>query len=314
MPRRQWTGWARLAASVAIFALLLRKAHLGRILSDAARSSTLGYLLVGIATAFVGFVLSAYRWQRVLDALEVPVQLGRLLAHYLAGQFVGNFLPSTIGGDVLRVTRLSGDTGSSTASFASVVLERLSGWLVLPVLALTGLVLSPAMRSLGTATHFAFVVVAGTLAMLVIVIVLAGDARLAGRFVTRDSWTRFIGAVHLGVDRLRRHPSSALGVLAASFAYQITTVLTFALAIRVVGLHVPIIAVLAFAPIVAIVQVISPLLGGLGVREGALYLFLHPLVGASTAQASAVGLLFFGMIVTVSLLGAPAFARVPARS
>ena len=36
---------------------------------------------------------------------DVHVPLRTLLAHYLAGQFVGNVLPSTIGGDVLRVSR-----------------------------------------------------------------------------------------------------------------------------------------------------------------------------------------------------------------
>ncbi len=58
--------------------------------------------------------------------------LGHLLNYYLAGQFVSNVLPTTIGGDVLRVSRLSRENGEPPASFASVVLERLTGWLVLP--------------------------------------------------------------------------------------------------------------------------------------------------------------------------------------
>ena len=52
-------------------------------------------------------MLSAWRWQRVLAVFDAHTRLPNLVSHYLAGQFVGNFLPSTIGGDVLRVSRLT---------------------------------------------------------------------------------------------------------------------------------------------------------------------------------------------------------------
>jgi hypothetical protein len=47
--------------------------------------------------------------------------------------------------------------------------------------------------------------------------------------------------------------------------------------------------------------------GGLGLREGALVLLLHPL-GVTTAKATALGLLLYAINLVVSLLGAPSFA------
>ena len=79
-----------------------------------------------------GLVLSAVRWQRVLEVLGLHAGLRRLVNLCLAGHFVSNVLPTTIGGDVLRVARLSRETGETPKTFASVVLERLTGWLVLP--------------------------------------------------------------------------------------------------------------------------------------------------------------------------------------
>jgi uncharacterized membrane protein YbhN (UPF0104 family) len=64
---------------------------------------------------------------------------------------------------------------------------------------------------------------------------------------------------------------------------------------------------LAFFPAVAIVQVLPFTVGGLGVREGALALFLAPL-GVPASQAIALGLLVYLMHLLASLLGAPAFA------
>jgi hypothetical protein len=55
------------------------------------------------------------------------------------------------------------------------------------------------------------------------------------------------------------------------------------------------------------VQVLPITVGGLGVREGAFVLFLHPM-GVSTNQAIALGVLVYAVNLTVSLLGAPAFA------
>ncbi len=97
----------------------------------------------------------ALRWQKVLDALDIHAGLRHLLSHYLAGQFVSNVLPTTIGGDVLRVTRLSRETGESPNSFASVVLERLTGWLVLPIISVAGFLREPRPAHLGTATRVA---------------------------------------------------------------------------------------------------------------------------------------------------------------
>ena len=54
-------------------------------------------------------------------------------------------------------------------------------------------------------------------------------------------------------------------------------------------------------------QVLPISLSGLGIREGLLVLLLHPL-DVPTGKAIAVGLLWYGMTLVVSLLGAPAFA------
>ena len=67
-------------------------------------------------------------------ARRSATRLRRLMSHYLAGQFVSNVLPTTIGGDVLRVSAACRvRPASRPATFASVVLERLTGWLVLPL-------------------------------------------------------------------------------------------------------------------------------------------------------------------------------------
>ena len=301
-----WRLALRSTVSVVLLAFLIQRVHLSSLLPTWGVSTGL-WLGGALLLTLVGIVLSTIRWRQVLEALGLHAKVRTLFSHYLAGLFVGNFLPSTIGGDVLRVSRLAADNGDRPDTFASVVLERLTGWLILPVLTLVALAVNPGLRELGAASAVAVTISVATLLLLVVTLVVAASPRLGGRLAGTAGWQRFGGAVHLGLDRLRHHPGAAVSVLAAGFAYQLVVVLTGLLAARALGLDVSLTAALAFMPAVAIAQVLPISLGGLGVREGAFVLFLGPL-GVAAAQAVALGLLVYGLNLVVSLLGAPAFA------
>jgi uncharacterized membrane protein YbhN (UPF0104 family) len=267
------------------------------------------WLAFAAGLTLLAVVLSALRWQKVLDAMGLHAGLRRLLSHYLAGQFVSNVLPSTIGGDGLRVIRLSKETGESPSTFASVVLERMTGWLVLPIITFAGFIANPPLRHLGTATRVALGLAFATLVALVVVLFAAAHERLGGRFVAREGWQRFAGAIHLGLTRLRRRPGDAVQLLLVGFVYQLVLVLAAVAAAQSLGIGkaAGLTALLAFFPAVAIAQVLPIGISGLGVREGAFVLFLHPL-GVATEEAIALGLLLYLLNLGVSLLGAPAFA------
>jgi uncharacterized membrane protein YbhN (UPF0104 family) len=303
-----WVKWARLAVTAVLVAILITKFDASELVpSDRSLPGTLAFLVAGIALMAVSFLLASWRWQRVLAVFGMPVPLRTLFKHYLAGQFVGNALPSTVGGDVLRVSRLTRDTGSREIAFGSVVIERLTGFFALPVLTFLGFLIRPDLLEKGR-SWIAVAIAVGALLILGIILLVAGSPRLAGRFKENENWTRYIGIVHVGVDRLRRDPRDAWAALGAALAYQMSVVAAVYCAVHTIGLDkLPNAAVLAFVPAVAMVQVLPiSIFGGLGVREATLALLLHPL-GVPTAQAIAVGLLWYAMTLIVSLAAAPAF-------
>jgi uncharacterized membrane protein YbhN (UPF0104 family) len=297
-----------------MLAFLVHQIHF-RSLFPVWHASIVAWLVGALAFSVLGIVLSAVRWQRVLVAMDLPARMGMLLNTYLASQFVSNFLPSTIGGDALRVSRLSATNGETPGTFASVVLDRMSGWLILPMLCLAGLAINPGLIHLGRASRVALLISLVTLATLAAVLAVAASPRLGGRLAGHASWLRFVGAVHLGLDRLRHRPKAAAAVIAAGVFYQLAMVGAALLASRALDLDIGPTAMLAFVPAVAIVQVLPLTIGGLGVREGAFVLFLQPL-GVGHSKAIALGLLVYAMHLVASLLGAPAFAmgNRPART
>ena len=296
----------RIVVSAALLAFLVSKIDLDSAIPRERHLSTLVWLAAAFGMATLGLVLSAWRWQRVIDAFGVHIPLRTLSTHYFAGQFVGNVLPSTIGGDVLRVSRSAKNIGSTETAFAAVALERLTGFLALPVLCAIGFFIEPSL--LESAHAWVALLVSGiALAALGAILFLAGHPKAAGRFRDRENWMRFLGAVHLGIDALRRDRRQIAGVLGTAFIYQISVIATVGFLNLALGTGVSFGALVAFIPVVAMGQVVPISLSGLGIREGMLVLLLHPL-GISRGHAIGLGLAWYATMLLVSLLGAPPFA------
>jgi uncharacterized membrane protein YbhN (UPF0104 family) len=297
----------RTGASIVMLGVLVSRVNLSSITPDW-DSTTLLWLLAALAVTAVGVVIATIRWQAVLTGLDVHERLPTLLHHALAGMFVGNFRPSTVGGDVLRVRRLAAHDNDTATAFASVVLDRLSGMLVLPLITLGALASNSGLRELGGASILAAALSITTLLFLGFLLVTVSHPEVGRRLTGTSRWREFASAVHLGADRLRRHPPAIAGLVLTAFAYQLAVVFAALLAARALHIHeVGLTAALAFVPAVAIAQSIPISIGGFGLREGAFVLFLDPL-GVSTGHAVALGLFVYALTLIVSLAGAPSFA------
>jgi uncharacterized membrane protein YbhN (UPF0104 family) len=237
-----------------------------------------------------------------------------MLSMTWAGQFVSNVLPTAFGGDVVRIARSSTDLDGVGTAFASITLERLTGWLVLPIISLIGLMLHPSLLSAGTPAAVAMAINVGTLVALTGILLAAGH-RSVGRVATANSgtnevpsgWRGLLDGVHRGVLAARAHPARSATVLAAGLAFQLVLCAAVLAEAHIVGIEglTPWV-VLALFPPVAIAQNLPVGLGGLGVREGAFVVLLGA-VGTPSGQAIALGLVHYLATVAVSALGAPAF-------
>jgi uncharacterized membrane protein YbhN (UPF0104 family) len=263
------------------------------------------WLVIAFGCMVGSLVLASFRWQQVCRALDLSISTVRLFWHTIAGQFLSNFVPTTVGGDVLRVSRLGKETGDRPTSFTTVILERLSGWMVLPASIFVGLASDPALRAMGAATRGAMVAAIVTLVALMLIIIAAGNdltGRLLERYEGPLAWLR---AVHEGLDVLRARPRQIIRILATGAAYQGMLIIAFWAAAQSIGIEgFGVRAAAAFVPAVLIVQVLPLGIGGLGVREGALVLFLGSL-DVPDEQAVALGLTIYALTILMSLLGLP---------
>ena len=91
----------KLVISLALLALILSRVgwrETVRTLSGA----HLPYLLAALAVHLVSIVGRALRWRLLVDALGMRFSLSRLTELYFVGAFFSTFLPTEVGGDVVR--------------------------------------------------------------------------------------------------------------------------------------------------------------------------------------------------------------------
>jgi hypothetical protein len=264
-------------------------------------------LLVGALVLYSGMLaVSTWRWRLLLTAQGHAAPLGTLSASYLVATFFNNFLPSNIGGDVIRVRDSSRYTGSTTAALAIVAIDRILGFGALYALAVAAFVAGgPAVRHLAGA-RVVLVGLGAVFAALAYVFFRPGTARrlVAITGLGRLPWAlkRFEtvqGAVHVYRARL----AAVWGAFAASVALQAMVVWYYYAVARALRIELPLAACFLMVPLCSLLQAVPVSFNGWGVRESVFILYFHQ-VGLSRDSALAFSIVGAGLTVLLSLSGA----------
>jgi uncharacterized protein (TIRG00374 family) len=291
--------------SVALLALLFSRVDRAQM-AAALRGASLPLLLSCLPLYAVGQTLSTWRWQILLRAEGIRVPLRRLLALYLEGMFFSLCLPTAVGGDVVRGYRIWHLTRAGEGAVASILVERVTGFVAMIGIAAVATAAAFASGTLRDPLIGLFV--AAVMAALTAAIVLIGSPwtlglaeRLAGRRAgggTFQAVRRFCEAV----QRYRGHRAAVGAALGISLAFQ--TLLVLLVFLVAVALHLPVTfgQFLIFIPILNVLAMLPISLGGLGVREGGAVILLGK-VGVDPAAALTLSLLWFAIVAVASLPG-----------
>ena len=124
----------KLVVSTVLLVILFRRADVATM---AARFRQMDPAWTIAALGVYGLMLavSAWRWRLLLRLQTIDVSLGTLTKSFLVATFFNNFLPSNIGGDVVRVADTAPFAGSKTLATTVVLIDRVIGLIALLVLA-----------------------------------------------------------------------------------------------------------------------------------------------------------------------------------
>ena len=266
-------------------------------------------LLLGCGALYVlGYIISIVRWQCLLRAEGIHLDLWRLGLVYFEGAFFNLFLPTVIGGDIVRGYLIYKMTSGHDASIASILVDRLAGFAALMLIAVTALTLAyGTLNDPQVALAILTVVACFTGVMLV----------LLNRWLTTRvsavlsviGLARFQTKLHGLVDalqRYRRHRRALAQAFLLSALLQALIIVTYYFI--GVGLHlgVPLLYFFLFVPLITALSMLPVSVAGLGVREGGVIYFFGK-VGVDAATALGMSLVWFSLTLLVSSLGGLAF-------
>src|SRR6476646_8607219 len=127
----------KLSVSIVLLAILFGRIDVAQ-LWQTARLASVAWLLVALAIYAVNVLASTWRWKQLLDAQHVQLRRRTLLGSFVVASFFNNFLPSNIGGDVIRIGDTARAAGSKTLATTIVLADRLLGLMALVLVAAVG--------------------------------------------------------------------------------------------------------------------------------------------------------------------------------
>jgi len=315
--RRTLTLLLKIVVSTGLLYLLLGRTDLSRLWGYVGNAAP-AWLAVALLLYLVMILLSVWRWRILLDAQHIDVAAGRLLNSYLVATFFNNFLPSNIGGDVIRIRDTATQAGSKTLATTVVLMDRGLGLLGLLTIAAAGS--SIASRTGGRPPVLAsllwFALAAGIAASAAAVLLPGGVARLLSplRLIHQEWVGERIGRLTGALTKFRNAPGALVACLLGAVAVQGVLVAFYAAIVHSMSIPVSAWHLAVVVPISFVVQMAPVSLNGFGVRE-ATFTFYFSRIGLPIESALVVSFMGAGLVILFSVTGAVAYLlRGPGRA
>ena len=289
----------RFLVSVSILTVILRSIDMRQAWQVGVRARP-EWLLLALLMQFGSTAVSAYRWQLIMRNLGFGQTFSFYWNSYFKGMFFNQGLPTSIGGDAVRVLDVARRGFRKRDVLVGVAIDRITGLGALLLLTLVAHLVNPGLLPEQVYRPILWLLAAGLLGFLS----LAFLGRLA--WIGGHPW---LAVVKTMSDRLLQAVSlRRLLLLASSLLVPLLAMLAFFAAGWALGLRYDLVTYFAIVPPALVLTVIPISIAGWGVREGAL-VGLFSLIGADKTVVLMMSLVYGILLILVSLPGLAVFLR-----
>jgi glycosyltransferase 2 family protein len=252
--------------------------------------------------AIIGYlaahVIGATKYRLVLNMGGAQMSARNAARCYFAGLFGSLFLPSLIGGDILRIAMALRVGKSKAAVLMGSVVDRISDFTALVLLVIVGAMLVPG--GLDAKNRRIFIFAIALVALAGVVALAMASLFPVGRL--QFKWRRKLAQMREAGQEILRQPRTMLKALSMSVVVQLAFILLNVVLAVACGLRLPY-RVWVFAwPLAKLSAAVPITQAGIGVREVALAGLLRPF-GAPVALSVATGLAWDVVVVGGAIAG-----------
>lgn len=296
---------ARVAVSVGALLFVLSRVDLA-VMGAAMRGLSPLWAALTILAVLASIVVSTWKWSILLNVRGYSLPFLRLFRHYMVGLFFNNFLPTSVGGDVVRAIETGQDIDDMPEGAASVLAERLIAAVALGTTAAVGLLFAPASMQATVAVAIVLIVSIGLVALF-----LAPSrtskmmaSAMGGRFSSAANW---VSSAVTALRKTLRSGRAVFSVFLLSILFQILVATVNYAIFQALDHPVGIGSCIVYTSIISAVTMVPISISGHGVREAG-YAYFFGLAGVPAGVAVAASLLFFVVVALTTLPGGLLFA------
>jgi uncharacterized protein (TIRG00374 family) len=297
--RAPWATMLKFGLTAALLTLLFWRLDLRSLLS-AVRHLSFGNWLLNLLLFFCGNIVAAGKWKLLLP--EQP--LTALLKLNFVGQYYALLLPGQVAGEAVKSYRLGKGKQNAEQIAASVIIDRLTGFLGLLLVGIFGAALSttPARQKI----LIALLLAAGMLLALLFSFHLPWWTRILAAMRGRGPRVRRIsGQIHRLLVAWKVYAQSKslmLGSVLFGALFQLVAVWINSRIGRELGLEIAISDWCWVFGLVSITTALPFTIAGLGLREGS-FIGTLALLGIAWEKAMAVSFAVFSLLVAGAIIG-----------
>ena len=293
----------KLVVTFLLFGWVLSQVDLNS-LQDIVKDTNIGYLGLAILSHAAAFILLSVRWWYLYKIQDRKFRYRQTIDSYYLGLFCNNFLPTGMGGDVVRILRLHRAGFDSHLLVSSTVLDRIMGLVTIVAMGSMAFLFIP---ELNLSENMIAAIITLTLAIPLSVSFLFSDysakllALISRRFEHNHIW-HYLVKVLTSFHEYRSKRPQLFAAFLLSFFAQYLIILSYIFIGSSLNIELSVLLYFSIVPIVFLATSIPLSVGGLGIRESVLvYLLTH--FGADTQSAIALSLVYFSIIVFLTLPG-----------
>jgi glycosyltransferase 2 family protein len=289
----------RLAITITILTVIMRSTDISQAFQILKHSQP-SLLILAVFFQFSSTAVSAYRWQIIMQNLGFGQSFSFYWQSYFKGMFFNQGLPTSIGGDAVRVLDVASHGFRKRDALYGVMVDRAVGLGALMLLSLLAYLLKPQLLPIQIYRPM----------LMIILIGLTGFLSLL--FIGKMQWLRpFPKLIFIKIIAERLYKiffTKRLVLIVLSLLIPLLALLGFFVTGWALGLRYNLMIYFAIVPVAIILTIIPASIAGWGVREGAL-VGLFSLIGANKVAVLTMSLLYGITLIVVSLPGLITFLK-----
>jgi uncharacterized protein (TIRG00374 family) len=296
---------SRIVVSFFLIAVLLYfiRDELHQILATLKNTSILLYSLCFFLNLIATLIVS-YRLREILQVMGIHFSFWNCAVLNFIGLFFNNFLPTSAGGDLLKIYYASQGSGRKVESITGVLADRFFGLFAIVLLASVALLLEKNIKNSGLLTALTW----GSLGLFIILAFLTINKNcffrikgiFGGLFKGESRMKSFFEVISRTLEGVRKAKIFVVYILSLSLLIQFLSIGVMFFLSKSLSLNIAFSVLVVIVPIIFVVS-LFPSINGLGIREGAYVYFLSEIVGRGNAFA--LSLLFLSLTLLLSLMG-----------